>query len=376
MAKKEKQSSFNNIKNLLTWPFGFFVKLTRKRKLAILGIIGLLILWRVNVYKNSGLEVNVEEVKYSKITESVDVSGEVAAENLASLSFQTAGEVTEVNFKEGDFVKKGSIIAKLDTRLLYYNYQSAQATLRSAQASLDSVYDQLQGHAEDETFAQRSTRTAAETAKDSAYWAFAAASKNLEGAYIKAPFDGILTQVPTNISPGSIVSIPSTAVFQVVSPETTYFRCGVNETEINKIEKGLPAEIEIDAYPDETFRGEITGHNFSSATTTTGGTVYVVRVSLPENQSLKFKPGMSGDVNIVISEKDNVPVVPITSVMEEESGSYIWIVENGKAKKRNVETGISSANEIEILSGLEVGENVVTRPPVKIDEGSKLKILK
>jgi membrane fusion protein, multidrug efflux system len=376
MKKKPSQNLTHQTISIILWPFRRFKKLTRRGKIITLIIFGLTIFWRVNVYINSGLEVNVGEAKYDKIIESVNVSGEVTAENLATLSFQTAGEVTEVNFKEGDYVKKGDIIAKLDTTLLYYNYKIAEAGLRSAQASLDNVYDQLQGHDDDETFAQRATRTAAETAKDSAYWAYAAASKNLEGAIIKTPFDGILIQAPANIVPGSLVSIPSGSVFQVVGPETTYFRCSVNEIEINKISKGVKAEIEIDAHPGEIFEGKVIGHNFASTTTITGGTVYVVRVSLPNNQDLKFKPGMNGDVNMIISEKENVLIVPITSVMEEKSESYVWVIEDRKAKKRIVETGVSSINDIEILSGLDAGETVVVRPPARIEEGLRLKILK
>jgi RND family efflux transporter MFP subunit len=374
MTKKDNNRSANRIINILFYPFRRFMKLGRRSKIIVLLIIGLMVAWRINAYRNSGLEISVHEVGYGDFIESVNVAGEVTAENSAVLTFNSVGEVAEVNFKEGDSVKKGEIIAKLDTTLLYYNYQTAQASLRSAQASLDNVYDQLQGHEEDESFAQRATRSAAESAKDAAYWSFASASKSLEGAYIKAPFDGILTQTPANIVPGSQISIPSTSVFQIVDPETTYFRCSVNETEINKIKKGVKAEVEIDAYPNEVIEGKVTGFNFASVATTTGGTAYVVRVSLPNND-IRFKPGMNGDANIIISEKGNVMSVPITAVNEDESETYVWIVEKGRAIRRNVKTGVYSINEVEILSGLEAGESVIVRPPVRIEEGAKLKIL-
>ena len=376
MAVKQNKNTTDKVKNILTWPFRRFGKLSRRGKIIVIVILGLIVIWRFNAYRNSGLEVNVQEAKYGNLVESVNVSGEVAAENSAVLSFQTVGEVVEVNFKEGDHIKKGNVIAKLETTQLYYNYQSTKATLRAAQAALDSVYDQLQGHEADETFAQRSTRTTAESAKDSAYWAFAAASKSLEGAYIKAPFDGIITQAPANIVPGSLVSVPASVVFQVVGPETTYFRCGVNEIDINKLKIGDITKIEIDAYPDEIYEGEVKGFNFASSVTTTGGTAYAVRISLPENENLKFKPGMNGDVDIIISEKSDVLLVPITAVIEDGDETYVWLVEGGTAKKRPVETGISSVNETEILSGLDDGETIITRPPIQIGEGSKLKILK
>jgi multidrug resistance efflux pump len=90
--------------------------------------------------------------------------------------------------------KKIRVIAKLDTTALFAAYKQADASLRASQAALNYTYDTLQGKENTESFSEISTRTAAETTKDKAYWAFVAASKALEGAYIKAPFDGILTQ--------------------------------------------------------------------------------------------------------------------------------------------------------------------------------------
>lgn len=341
----------------------------------IISIVLLLffVLWRINVYRNSGLEVNIEKAHFGKLTESVSASGEVSAENSASLAFRTAGEVTEVNFKIGDEVKKGDIIAKLDTTLLYSAYQQADAALRAARASLDSTYDTLQGHENDETFAQISTRTTAETNKDAYYWAFVSASKNLEGAYIRAPFDGILTFVPDNIVPGAYISLPQSAAFQVIGPDSTQFEAEVNEVDINKLTSGSLAQIEIDAYPDEIFEGVVTGYNFTSTTTSTGGTAYKAIITLPENDNLKFKPGMNGDVEITISETEGLLLVPITAIVEDTNNKYVWVSEKGKAKKIEVTTGKSSIDEIEIASGIEEGTKVVSRPPSRIEEGMKLK---
>jgi HlyD family secretion protein len=85
---------------------------------------------------------------------------------------------------------------------------------------------------------------------------------------------------------------------------------------------------------------------------------------------------MNGDVDIIISEKSDVLLVPITAVIEDGDETFVWLVEGGKARKRTVEVGVSSVNETEIIKGLDSGEVVVTRPPIKIEEGSKLKILK
>jgi HlyD family secretion protein len=374
MASKEKSNSPNQLINLLKRPINKFRNLSRKGKIVSLVLLGLLVFWRINVARNSGIEVEVSRAAFGTLTESVNASGEIFADKAANLMFLTSGEVKEVNFKEGDQVKKGDVIAKLDTTTLYSNYQIAEATLRAAQANLDSVYDTLQGRENDESYAQISTRTTAETTKDKAYWTFASASKSLEGAFIVAPFDGVVTQVPVDVFPGATAYLPTSAIFQIVDPATTYFRAQVSEADINKLTSGAGAKIEIDAFPDQSFDGKVTGFNISSVTTSTGGTAYIVRVSLPENENSKFKLGMNGDVDIVISQTDHVLLVPITSVVEESSSSYVWIVDNNKAKKAEVETGKSSVDQIEITSGINEGTVVVTRPPSKIEEGKKLKV--
>ena len=83
---------------------------------------------------------------------------------------------------------------------------------------------------------------------------------------------------------------------------------------------------------------------------------------------------MNGDVDIVISEKDNVLLVPITATIEENSKTFVWVEDEGRAKKVEVTTGSSSIDDIEITSGLTEGTKVITRPPSSIQKGTRLKV--
>jgi RND family efflux transporter MFP subunit len=363
-----------SVLNILKWPFAKFSTLSKRGKVITIIVLVLLVLWRVNAYRKSGLQVEETTAHTGTLTESVNASGEVSAKKAANLAFQTAGEVKEVNFQEGDKVQKGNIIAKLDTTNLYLAYLQTDATLRAAQAALNYTYDTLQGKEHTESFSEISTRTTAETTKDRAYWAYAAAQKALEGAYIKAPFDGVVTQIPVDLSAGAYISLPTTANFQVVDPATTYFQAEISESDIHKLKISDEAKIEIDAYPDQEFTGKVETLNFSSTITSTGGTAYIAKVSLPQNNNMMFRLGMNGDVNVIISRKEDVLLVPITAVVEEQDGNYVWVDNHGKAKKVKVETGGSSVDEIEIKSGIDNGTKVVSRPPTKIKEGAKLKV--
>ncbi len=375
-TKPQRKSSLSIFFSYLLYPINWFGRLGKRGKIIVLILLGLLIFQRINAYKKSGIEVEIINPKTGKVVQSISAAGEVAAIKAANLLFQTTGEVKEVNFHQGDPVKKGDIIAKLDTVSLYSTYQQTSANLRAAEASLNYTLDTLKGKERTENYSEIASRTAAETAKDKAYWAYTAAAQSLSGAYIKAPFDGVLTKVPENIYPGSSISLTSGGIFQVVDPNTIYFNSEVSELDVNKLKIDSQVEIDIDSFPEKTFRGKVKNYNFTSVRTSTGGTAYEVRIDFDSTDALPLMIGMNGDANIILSEKENVLIVPITSVTEIDNKSYVWKVENGKAKRVEITTGISSVNDVEVISGISEEDKIIKRPPTQIADNLKIKLKK
>lgn len=308
-----------------------------------------------------------------ELTESVASSGDIRADEAALLSFHTAGELQEINVNTGDSVKKGQIIASLDTTAFYSNLQEANAALRASQANLNNVYDTLQGHSANENYSQIAARTAAETAKDSAYWNYVAAKNAYEGAIIKAPFDGIVTQVPTGILPGSFIGVPSQSSFAVVNPDTIYFSADIDELDIPKVKVGQDVQVQLDAYPDESFKGKVDKIEYASSLGSTGGTVYKIKITMPKNDGLKFRLGMNGSAEIVLAKREDVLMVPVSAVVETGGKNYVWINDKGRARRKEVQIGSSSVNDTEITSGLDVGEKVISQPPAEIKNEVRLK---
>jgi len=122
------------------------------------------------------------------------------------------------------------------------------------------------------------------------------------------------------------------------------------------------------------IEGVIEGMAFDSTITSTGGSAYKVRVSFPEQITLKFRVGMNGDADFIVKEKDAQLLVPITAVVEENEDTYVWVVKRNRAKKVEFEPGDSSIDDVEVLSGLNEGDIVIVRPPANIEEGDRVKI--
>lgn len=331
-------------------------------------LVGLIV--KFVFFPNNLSIVKIDRVKTGEITEVVSVTGSLKADNYANLTFQGGGRVSWVNVREGQKVKKGQGIAGLDTVILNASYQQALNNYRNYQAAADSVLDSLKDNSNDETFAQKATRTQAEVARDNAYDSLKAAEQNLRYATIFAPFDGVMAKVEPSF-PGSNVTSLS-ASYVVVNPETIYFSGELSESDLPKVSEGQKVQVRLDAYPDEVFEGKLENIGVVAFTSSTGGNAYSLRISLPKNNLSKFRYGMEGDSDIILSKKENVLKVPFSSLINEDGKEYVWIFENGLAKKKQVEVGAISIDEVEIKSGVTNGDSVIIDPSLKLIDGKKV----
>ena len=347
-------------------------RINKKRLLLLLLVIFVVYLVFSNYRSRNTVVVSTDTAKTQDISETINVSGRISAEKRADLNFLTSGEISSIDVQLGDEVKQGQILARINTTILYQAYLQAQDSLRSANATLERVYDDIQGHDDDESFAQREKRTSAETAKNVAYRSLVQAGQNLSNATLRSPFSGIVAYIADGLAPGVFVA-PGTPQVVIVDPETIIFEADVNETNIPKIYPGQKVNVKLDAYPEVNISGEVTRIGVTSVTTSTGGTAYKVQIRIPGDIGDKFKLGMNGDAEFIIDEKSSVLSIPVSALIEESvEEKYVWISDSGSAKKVQVETGISSFNDIQIIKGLEEGQTVIVRPPNNIKDGNKI----
>ena len=334
-------------------------------------VILLIVVWRVVASAGKTTKVSVAQVSKGELIESVSTSGEVRADQYSQLTFVSGGLVKWVGVVVGQKVYKGQAIAQVDAISLNAAYEQALNNYRNYQAIAESVLDQVKDHSADESFAQKATRTTAEVNRDNAYNAVLAARENLRNATLYAPFNGVIdSAIPSS---AGINVLPGAANYTLINPDSVYFDAEVEETDLPKVIVGQRVDITLDAYPTESFSGEVSNIGMVAFTSATGGNAYHIRISLPENSDAKFKVGMGGDIEIIYNKIESTLKVPLTAV-QTDSVDYVWVIEGGKAKKVEVTLGASSYDETEILSGLSEGQKIISEPPTTLKEGQRVSI--
>lgn len=294
-------------------------------------------------------------VKRQDIRSVVSSSGNLTGKNVANLKFKSPGKLSFINVKIGDPVKQYETIAGLDTKELAIELQQAQNTYRDKQAIAQKAEDDVKDHSSDESFAQKVTRTTAQAARDSAFDSVKSAQRAFEDAVIISPIFGIVTQA-IQVTGQTVTA--ADLIAQIVDTSSIYFDTEVDEADISKVAVGAPAEVSLDAYPEQTFKGQVDQILPQTKTTTSGSTVVTVRIIM-DNPKLTFVNGLSGESSIIYQTSLNTLTIPIEAIRDDGS---VVVQTNGRFGAKKIEPGIASDTEIEIKSGLSENEKVLLNP--------------
>lgn len=306
--------------------------------------------WFLFIRPKNG-QAETATVERGDVIEELVLSGEVQAREHASLAFVGSGELSQITVKEGDSVQKGQLLASLDGVSLWAAVQQADAALRDAQATLNRVYDQLKGRDKDESYAQIETRTAAETAKDSAYFALVAARNNYANSTLRAPFSGTITFVANN-TPGVNV-VAAQPQIEILNPNTIYFTVFADQVEIPLLKEGQSVQINLDPFPEDEVVGTITRVAVSPASQEVG-VIYPIEVSIPVTSigDNMLRIGMTGDATFELRSAKGVLYVPPQYVKRDSEGTYL-LLENGR--KEYIEIGVEGDERVEVKGNISEG---------------------
>lgn len=312
----------------------------------VAGFIG----WRWQVNKNKAKEtIKTVAVVRKDVVAQISASGKIVVDKMATLNFPISGKLAFVNVVAGDKVTAyqtmaGMDVADLDTSVTkaWYSYLAYDAATKLAE-------DQVKDHASDETFAQKNTRVAAQTARDTAYDAWKLALRAKQNSYLVAPFAGMVTNVTVS-SAGDTIGV--TDGITVVDPQSLRFRAEIDETDIGKIYVGQDVILKLDAFGGEQMPGKVERIAYNSSISDSGSTVYQIDIKILRDEDTKrLRLGMNGDVAIVLERVVNVLSLPAETVTGNE-------VITADGTKKQVVTGVAGDVDIEIKSGLNEGELV------------------
>lgn len=318
-------------------------------------------------------------------------SGYVVAQRQASVSSKGTGVMVYLGVVEGDKVKKGQIIARLDDRDIQAQLDQAKSGLQLYQAQLNEVQNSY--NREKELFSRGLSSQQNLDQAETTYNMLLAnieiakariqeAEVSLENMIIRAPFDGtVLTknaEVGEIVAPFGASTTSRAAVVTIADMNSLMIEADVSESNIDRIKTNQDCEIVLDAYPQKSYPGYV----FKIVPTADRSKATVmVKVGFKEYDS-RVLPEMSAKVSFLsqpidakMLSEEKYLVVQTSTIRQENGSSVVYKVDNDTAVPVEIKTGRSIGNYTEVISGLEAGDSVIGKITDEIKAGTKVKIV-
>lgn len=342
--------------------------------------------------KENGPKFRTDKVSRGAIISAVTATGTVNAVTTVLVGTQASGTIRQLYADFNSPVRKGQVIAQIDPATFEAQVDQAKANLMSAQANLEKTEATLtdakrslgrnrelfSSHliarsdvdtAETNYDIAKAQVTAAKAQVSLADAALRTALTNLGYTRIVSPVDGIVVSRNVDIGQTVAASFQTPTLFTIARDLTKMqIDANVDEADIGRIKVGQQVDFTVDAYPDTAFKGTVS--QIRNAPITVQNVVTYDVVIKVDNREARLKPGMTANVSIIISSKNNVLKVPNAALRfrvsekipggEQKKGPGIWTLENGKTRRIAVSTGISDGNYTEVVSdSLKEGEQVI-----------------
>jgi membrane fusion protein (multidrug efflux system) len=309
-------------------------------------------------------QVAAEPAKLQAIAETLAVVGTLAANEFVEVKSETDGTIAEILFNEGQPVKKGDLLLRLDESKFAASLAEAEANLKLTATTFERnkqlFREKLVSQQEYDQAASllQVNQATVELRK-----------RLLQDARIVAPLSGIVGA--RNISPGQVIS-KNTTLTWLIDLELVKAEFNVPERFLGEIKQGQPVELSVAAYPKQKFQGEVyfIAPQVDSATRTV-----LVKARIP-NADHKLKPGMFANFDLTLTLRQDAIVIPESALMAMGERTAVYVVaSDGTAQMRSVKIGLRTANQIEVVSGLEAGEKVIIEGLQKVRPGAPTKIM-
>ncbi|HNQ31860.1 MAG TPA: efflux RND transporter periplasmic adaptor subunit [Candidatus Woesebacteria bacterium] len=295
-------------------------------------------------------------VAKSTLKETLTISGQIDAEEKVTLTFPTGGKLYWVGVKEGDYVEKYQGIASLDQRDLEKRLETSLNNFMISRWDFDQVKsDNKDAPYKDGELGDRMKRIIdkAQFGLNNAVVAVELQALAREYAYLYTPIEGVVTKVG---APYAGVTVSAQTVYEVINPNTIYFSAFADQTEVPDLRVGQSAKIIIDAYPDSTVNATIRSIAYAPRAGDVS-TNYEVKLALSNSIDVNaYRLGMTGDVEFVTKQKQNVYAIPSSYILTEEGKKYVFVLQDGKPKKQEVKIGDEADTEVEIVKGISGGD--------------------
>jgi len=362
-----------------------------KKKWIAIGVSALIVLFiGINIWKSlasSTIKAETATLQEETMKETVMTPGTLKLENEQFVYFQAEkGEVAEIFVEEGDKVTKGDQLLRYENKQLDYEKEQNELQIRSTALSLDNIRKkhrdidkELEKDKDNEVLQQEHDQIKLEQQMTNIEFEQA----NLQKESIVSQIDDLIVTAEVD---GTVLAVDEEASSQGQMAEKSILRIGslddiivegmISEYDTMNIEVDQEAILTSDAVPDEEWKGKVSF--IADLPEETGGmefeqpdasVVYPIRVSLDEE--IKLKPGFKMLIEIV-TEEAKVSTLPISAIQQEDDKNFVYVVEDGKAKRVEVKIGTVDSEKMEIKEGISKEDKVIVNPSEDIFEGTEV----
>lgn len=357
-----------------------------RRLLIVLALAAVVVGLRMTIFAPKPVEVSVVAVERGPVEWTVTNSkaGTVKARLRAKLSPEIGGRVVELPVREGERVKKGSVLLRLDDSTLQAERRKALRDVATAEAEERAVclaadqavrdYNRNKELADDEIVsvdlleqllsASRTSAASCDAAKaavESARAALEVVEYELRKTILRAPFGGVVAELDTELGEWvtpSPPALPVPPVAEIIDNGSIYISAPMDEVDSALIRAGQSVRVTVDPYPGRDFEGTVDRvAPYVLDVEAQNRTVEIEVLLADRGLAASLLPGTSADVEVILDRRDEALRLPSAAIME---GSAVLVVEGGTLVRREIEVGLRNWDFTEIVSGLQPGDEVVT----------------
>jgi len=378
--------------------------------LAVLAVIILAFVLKATSNKEKPVKVTIEKVHRGDLTSFISASGEVKPKKSVNISAHVPGRIVKIGVEEGQEVKAGDFLLKLDATQYEANAERDRASIQSFNAELikadvalrnnQSFYDRQKNlfdngliskeqleQAKAQLDISDATVRAVRYQIEQGQASLKSTLDNLSKTTFASPIDGIITSLRVEEGEVAIIGTmnnPGTVLLSIADLSVMEVEIEVDETDVVGVKLGQVADVRVDAFPNQVFKGKVTEVGSSALVKAVSATAqeskdFKVVITLDDPSKL-LKPGLSASADIIAAEKKQVLSVPISALVlkdvkaaegqtvepsrDRSAGEKegVYAVENGRAKFVPVKKGVMGELTIEIVSGLTEGQEIVSGP--------------
>ncbi len=371
--------------------------MTRTTRTVIL--LGLLLLGAGSVvywsFPREGIQaVTVVEASPGTIEQTISATGFVEAHRKILVTAEPGARIAALYFNEQDSVAKGRVLAKLDDVELSTQLRQTESTLKLAEANLanaDAVLEQTKTLHEKGYVARQEVdasqrqvdlyRSQVEEKKATIQLVRA----KLERSFIRAPISGVVTRkfvevggIVTDASRGGtgapVGQVSPIGIAEIADIAAFEFHAEVDQTDIGKLKRGQQAVVVLDSFPDRRLAGSIEEITASSIEGVGERVRYRVKVAL-QKPEVSLRLGMTGTADFILARKEHVLTLSAAVVLQRGEAEYVFVVEEGRAHQKNIQTGLATRETVEVISGLRAGDRVVDQGRGKVQDRQRVEVL-